>query len=81
MSIFSILHQSEKIKILKNNATKRLLFGALIDSEALQVLHDENGNRTLIRDQIREGVHAEFPDVPPNEVDIYVMNEEIARQS
>lgn len=58
---------------MDTNKVIELFTGSLIEIEKIQGYLEEKGITTSIRDKFSEGLHAGFPSGIPNEVTLYVL--------
>lgn len=58
---------------MDTNKVVELFTASLIEIEKIQAYLEEKDITTSIRDKFSEGLHAGFPDGIPNEVSLYVL--------
>lgn len=58
---------------MDTNKVIEVYTASIIEIEKIQAYLEENGITTSIRDEFSEGLHAGFPNGIPNEVSLYVL--------
>lgn len=64
---------------MDTNKVIEVYAASLIEIEKIQAYLEENGISSSIRDEFSEGLHAGFPNGIPNQVSLYVMDNDVER--